>query len=64
MRAAVEGWDYPWSAEAWVLANLFDQWTAKDAPPYPRPSDKALRPGRPPDMPQEAVRAALAARGH
>lgn len=35
--AAVNGWDYPFSREATVLADIFDLWTSKDAKEYPRP---------------------------
>ncbi len=35
--AALNGWDYPISAEAMVLADLFDLWTTQDSEPYSRP---------------------------
>ncbi len=47
--AAINGWDYPMSAEAIVLADLFDLWTTADAAPYkrpwPPPGSKALGKG-------------------
>lgn len=72
--AALGGLDYPWSREAAVLADLFDwQRLAHSDPkrrrslrPYPRPVpvDKDTQRSARPVIAQEAVKAALAARGH
>lgn len=69
--AAVAGWRYPWTPEAWILADLWDLIAAvhtdrrRRPKPYPRPTDEMHKKkfGRT-ALPQHVVRAALAARGH
>lgn len=36
----MQGWKRPMSAEAVVLADLFDLWSDANAKPYPRPWDQ------------------------
>lgn len=63
VAAAVNGWPVPWPQEAFVLANLYDLWSDKNAKPYPRPTDQGPR-RTVAAVPQSVVREALAARGH
>jgi hypothetical protein len=65
IAAALNGWDYPLSREALILADLFDATAAvhfKKPKPYPRPTDRSR--SKKPTVPQSVIRAALAARGH
>lgn len=65
--AAAQGWDYPMSREALILADQFDAFTAanfKHPKPYPRPKDKERKRSKKPIVSQAKIRAALAARGH
>jgi hypothetical protein len=67
--AALNGWDYPFSTEARILADLWDLTLSANkrrrskAKPYPRPWRDKGRSAKP-TVDQATIRAALAARGH
>lgn len=72
LRARYLDWEYPFSTEAKILADLHDLTKAahsgkrrRSGKPYPRPYPDGSR-GRsaPPKMSQERVRAELEKRGH
>ena len=68
VAASLQGWSYPWTREAFVLADLFDllhRANAKQKPrAYPRPNDRSAKRSVKPTVSQEVIRKALAARGH
>lgn len=69
VSAAASGWKHPMSREGFMLADLFDlthqAHSGKKRPkPYPRPTDHNTGRSAKPKVSQQAIRAALAARGH
>lgn len=72
VAAALAGWQYPWSHEAMLLADLYDLQHQKAAgkkrvKPRPRPWDKKPERRRmmpDPSLSQEEILAALRAAGH
>lgn len=70
--AAVNGWRYPMSREALILADLYDLTLTANTDrkkrgrikPYPRPWKQSGKRSAKPTVDQKTIRAALAARGH
>lgn len=67
--AALAGWDYPWSRESFVLADLIDvlrrvnMRKGSKFVPYPRPSSKSRVRSRKPQISQAELKKLLKARG-